>query len=47
MECKYIQIQIQIGKSEGKRPLGIWYRWEDSMKIYLKEIMYLFILLFI
>jgi len=28
-----------VGKPEGKRPLGIpRYRWENNIKIYLKEI---------
>jgi hypothetical protein len=31
--------RVLVGKPEGKRPLGRHrYRWEDSIKIYLREL---------
>jgi len=35
---KCVDYKILVGKPERKRPLGRpWPRWEDNIKIYLKE----------
>jgi hypothetical protein len=36
---KWSAYRFQVGKSEGKRPLGNYrYRWEDNIKMDLREI---------